>query len=55
MDSLRTCSGVRDAIDNLVCKIMLQQFPLIDGLEVPWETFGLDRVLLGDDLLDALW
>ena len=48
------CSGVGDAIDALLRRLVLAQFPLVDSHEVIRQTLSLHGVRNRDDFLDAL-
>ena len=50
-----TFSRVRNAIDNLVGRVVLSELLLIDSLEVAWQAFCLNCVHGGGALLHALW
>ena len=48
------CSGVGNAIDNLIRRLVLAQFSLVHSHEVIRQTLSLHGVRNGDDFLDAL-
>lgn len=48
------CSRVRDAVDNLVRRVVLAELLLIDSLEVAWQALCLHCVHRGGTLLHAL-
>ena len=48
------CSGVGNAIDNLIRRLVLAQFSLVHSHEVIRQTLSLHGVRNRDDFLDAL-
>lgn len=48
------CSGIGNAIDALLCRLVLAKFSLVDSHEVIGQTLSLHGMRNRDDFLDAL-